>query len=181
TGALTHALGMQTGVVTLPSNAYGNDGSALRFSPDGRKLAWNAGGSVVIWDIGDAAPGAGLSSNIVLTSSSPFDTTALAIADNGQVATVGINYYLDFRNDSSYVVLTGDELGRFLQPVGVGRMVPAGQSQPQSQMSVAMPASGQIASVTLDFNGSRFFTDMYGATPATLLAQLCASSSRAIT
>src|SRR5262249_44287958 len=181
TGAVTHALSMQSGVVTVPTNGYGNDGSALRFSPDGRKLAWNAGGSVVIWDIGDAGPGAGASSNVVLTSSTPFDPTALAISDNGQVATVGITYYTDFRNDSTYVVLTGDELGRFLQPVGIGRMVPNGQPQAQSQMSVAIPSTGQIESVTLDFNGSRFFTDAYGATPATLLAQLCPSSSRAIT
>src|SRR5260370_39479807 len=44
-----------------------------------------------------------------------------------------------------------------------------------------MPATGQISAVALAFNGSRFFTDTYGATPGTLLAQLCASSSRAIT
>jgi hypothetical protein len=48
-------------------------------------------------------------------------------------------------------------------------------------MSVAIPTTGQISSVALDYNGSRFFTDTLGASPATLLAQLCASSSRALT
>jgi hypothetical protein len=180
-GVIAHTLGMQAGVVTLPSNSYGNDGSALRFSPDGRKLAWNAGGSVVIWDVGDAATGGGVSSNVVLTSSSSFDPTALAISNTGQVATVGYSYYNELRNIGTNVVLAGDELGRFLQPVGVARLASPTLASAPGQMSVSMPVNGQIASVTLDFNGSRFFTDTYGATPATLLAQLCASSSRAIT
>jgi hypothetical protein len=180
-GVIAHTLGMQAGVVTLPSNDYGNDGSALRFSPDGLKLAWNAGGSVVIWDVGGSAAGAGVSSNVVLTSSSSFDPTALAISNTGQVATVGYSYYNELRNIGTNVVLTGDELGRFLQPVGVARLASPTLASAPGQMSVSMPANGQIASVTLDFNGSRFFTDTYGATPATLLAQLCASSSRAIT
>jgi hypothetical protein len=120
----------------------------------------------------------GVSSNVVLTSSANFDPTALAISDNGQVATVGFNFYAVGAND---VVLTGDELGRFLQPVGMARIVPAGYEQLEAKISVAMPSTGEIAAVALDFNGSRFFTDTYGATPATLLAQLCASSSRAIT
>ena len=180
-GVIAHTLGMQAGVVTLPSNSYGNDGSALRFSPDARKLAWNAGGSVVIWDVGDAGAGAGVSSNVVLTSSSSFDPTGLAITNTGQVATVGYSYYNELRNIGTNVVLTGDELGRFLQPVGVARLASPTLASAPGQMSVAMPSNGQIASVTLDFNGSRFFTDTYGATPATLLAQLCASSSRAIT
>jgi len=179
TGAIAHTLGMQAGVVTLADNSYGTRPSALRFSPDGQKLAWNAGGSVVIWEIGGIANGASVSSNVVLTSSANFDPTALAIADNGQVATVGFNAYAVGAND---VVLTGDELGRFLQPVGIARIVPlTGYEQLEAKISVAIPATGQIAAVALDFNGSRFFTDTYGATPASLLAELCASSSRAIT
>jgi hypothetical protein len=181
TGAVDHTLGMQAGVVTLADSSYGTSPSALRFSPDGQKVAWNAGGSVVIWELGGAANGGGVSSNIVLTSASAFDPTALAISDNGQVATVGFGAYPDLRNGGNSVVLTGDELGRFLQPVGIARIVPPSISQTEGQISVGMPATGQIAAVALDFNGSRFFTDTYGATPATLLAQLCASSSRAIT
>jgi hypothetical protein len=133
----------------------------------------------VIWDVGDTGVGVGVSSNIVLTSSSSFDPTALSISNNGQVATVGFNYYAELRSAGTDVVLTGDELGRFLQPVGIGRMANANQGA--AQMSVAMPAAGQITAVALDSKSTRFFTDTYGATPATLLAQLCASSSRAIT
>ncbi len=181
TGAIAHTLSMQAGVVTLTDNSYGNRPSALRFSPDGGKLAWNAGGSVVVWEIGGSSNGEAVSSNVVLTSATPFDPTALAIADNGQVATVGFSYYPDPRNGGNVVVLTGDELGRFLQPVGIARSIPPTIAPTEGQMSVAMPATGQIAAVALDFNGSRFFTDTYGATPPTLLAQLCASSSRAIT
>jgi hypothetical protein len=180
-GAIDHTLGMQAGVVTVARHDFGNNPSALRFSPDGQKLAWNAGGSVVIWELGGSPGGADVSSNIVLTSVSQFDPTALAISDNGQVATVGFDAYPDLRNGGNAVVLAGDELGRFLQPVGIARVVPAPASPTEGQMSVGMPATGQIAAVALDFNGTRFFTDTYGATPATLLAQLCASSSRAIT
>jgi TIR domain len=178
TGAVAHTLGMQAGVVTLADNSYGNRPSALRFSPDGRKLAWNAGGSVVVWEIGGIPNGVGVSSNVVLTSAATFDPTALAIADNGQVATAGFSFYPTNINN---VVLTGDELGRFLQPVGIARIVPPRVPQTEGQISVAIPATGQIGAVALDANGSRFFTDTFGATPAALLAQLCASSSRAIT
>jgi hypothetical protein len=181
TGAIAHRLSLQAGVVTLADNSYGNRPTALRFSPDGGRLAWNAGGSVVVWEIAGSSNGAAVSSNVVLTSATTFDPTALAIADNGQVATVGFSYYPDSRNGGNVVVLTGDELGRFLQPVGIARSIPPTVAPTEGQMSVAMPAAGQIAAVALDFNGSRFFTDTYGATPATLLAQLCASSSRAIT
>src|SRR5262249_54007093 len=79
------------------------------------------------------------------------------------------------------VVLAGDELGRFLQPVGVSRLSSPSLGLMAAQMAVAMPSPGQIASVALDFHGTRFFTDTYGASPGALLAHLCASSSRTIT
>ena len=67
-GAIVHTLGMSSGVVTIYPDDYGNDGYALRFSPDGQLLAWNTQGSVVIWDVGAAAGSQNVQSDVVLTS-----------------------------------------------------------------------------------------------------------------
>jgi hypothetical protein len=172
---------MRPGVVTVDSNSFGNDRHALRFSPNGQLLAWNTGGSVVIWDLGATAPGQDVQSDVVLTSSSLFDPTALGISDSGEVATVGLQFYTTPGSIGNDVVLTGDELGRFLQPIGVARIVSDTRGQVAGQVSVAMPDTGQIAAVALDFNGSRIFTDTWGESPADLLSQLCASSSATLT
>ncbi len=177
-GAIVHTLGMRPGVVTVDPNLYGNDGYALGFTPDGQQLAWNTGGGVVVWDVGSAASGQAVLTDIVLTSVSPFDPTSLAITDNGEVATVGLNFYTDVDGvHGTYSVLTGDELGRLLQPLGIARLSPA-NAQPSGRMSVAMPADGQIAAVALDDSGTRFFTDSWGTTPDALLSQLCAAAAR---
>jgi len=63
--------------------------------------------------------------------------------------------------------------------LGIARIAATGQ--PEGQISVAMPGEGQIGAVALDMSGSRFFTDTWDATPATLLAELCSASSRAMT
>jgi hypothetical protein len=183
TGAVIDTLTMRAGAVTLgdTSFGYGNDGYALRFSPNGQLLAWNTGGTVVIWDLGSVSGPTDVVSDVVLTSSSPFDPTALAISDNGEVATVGLNFYNDPRNVGTDVVLTGDELGRFLQPLGIARAVTTAVGQVEGQISVAMSADGEISAVAIDFHGSRFYTDSWGASPATLLSQLCAAASRALT
>ena len=180
-GTILHTLSMGAGAVTLGSGGFGNDGYALRFSPNGQLLAWNTGGTVAIWNLGSMSNAPDLASDVVLTSSSPFDPTALAISDNGEVATVGLNFYNDVREDGTDVVLTGDELGRFLQPLGIARDVTPAVGQVEGQISVGMPADGEIAAVAIDFHGSRFFTDSWGASPATLLSQLCAAAPRALT
>jgi hypothetical protein len=133
----------------------------------------------VIWDVGSASGTRDVQSDVVLTSSANFDPSALAISDNGEVATVGLNYYGDLGGHGTVAVLTGDELGRSLQPLGIARISAPGQ--PEAQMSVAMPASGQIDAVALDSNGTRFFTDSWGAAPDSLLSQLCAAASRPLT
>jgi hypothetical protein len=134
----------------------------------------------VVWDVSSASVGQAVQTDVVLTSSSIFDPSALAISDNGEVATVGLNFYSGIDGvHGTYAVLTGDELGRFLQPLGSARQAPV--AQPEARMSVAMPASGQIAAVALDFDGTRFFTDSWGASPDSLLSQLCASASRPLT
>ncbi len=178
--AVAHRLSMKAGVVTVDSSDYGNDGYALRFSPNAQLLAWNVGGSVVIWSVGEAAEGQPVESDVVLTSKSFFDPTALAISNNGEVATVGQNYYQGSGNRPTDVVLTGDELGRFLQPLGVARIASSEFGQVAGRIAVAMPETGEVVAVALDFNGSRFFADTWGATPADLLGQLCRSSSRAL-
>ena len=169
---------MRPGVVTVDPDQYGNDGYALRFTPDGQQLAWNTGGGVVVWDVGAAASGQAVQTDIVLTSGSDFDPTALAISDNGEVATVGLNFYSDIDGaHGTYSVLTGDELGRSLQPLGTARIAPA-SDQPEARMSVAIPTPGQIAAVAIDSDGNRFFTDLWGTTPGSLLSQLCTAASR---
>ncbi|HTD48962.1 MAG TPA: hypothetical protein VK771_00095, partial [Acidimicrobiia bacterium] len=183
TGSILDTLSMRPGSFTIGASSFGysNDGYALRFSPNGQLLGWNTGGTVVIWDVG-AAPGpTDVASNVVLTSSSIFDPTALAISDNGEVATVGLNFYNDSRGSGDDVVLTGDELGRLLQPLGIARSVTHAVGQVEGQISVAMSADGQISAVAIDFHSSRFFTDSWGASPATLLSQLCAAASRTLT
>ncbi|MGO9875008.1 MAG: TIR domain-containing protein [Acidimicrobiia bacterium] len=180
-GAILHTLSMSAGVVALGSGSFGNDGYALRFSPNGQLLAFNAGGTVAIWNLGSTSNTQDVASDVVLTSSSTFDPTALAISDNGEVATVGLNFYNDVRGDGTDVVVTGDELGRFLQPLGIARDVTPAVGQVEGQISVGMPADGEIAAVAIDFHGSRFFTDSWGASPATLLSQLCAAAPRALT
>ena len=124
-GSIVDTLSMSPGVFTIGASGlgYGNDGYALRFSPNGQLLAWNTGGTVVIWDLGTVSGPTDVASNVVLTSSSRFDPTALAISDNGEVATVGLNFYNDSRQSGDDVVLTGDELGRSLQPLGIARAV----------------------------------------------------------
>jgi hypothetical protein len=186
-GGIVHAFSMRAGVVTAPdSGDFANDGYALRFSPNGGLLAWNAGGSVVIWDVGSAGGNRDVVSDVVLTSSSFLDPTALAISDNGEVATAGLNFYGDYANDQTEVVLTGDELGRLLQPLGIGRIFPPPPGQPdakipEGQISVALPVTGETVSVALDFNASRFFVDTFATSPGVLLDQLCTASARQLT
>ena len=123
-GAIVHTLQHELRCRHPPdSGDVGNDGYALRFSPNGGLLAWNTGGSVVIWDVASAGGNqAVVQSDVVLTSSSFLDPTVLAISDNGEVATVGQNFYSDLAMDPTEVVFTGDELGRFLQPLGIARI-----------------------------------------------------------
>ena len=180
TGAIVHTLAMKAGVVTVDSNDYGNDAYALRFSPNGELLGWNTGGSVVIWDVGAAGGRPDVESDVVLTSTSYFDPKALAISDNGQVATVGLDYYTGPPNHDTMSVMTGDELGRYLQPLGIARIVSVAGARIGGQISVAMADTGEIAAVAQDLSASRFFTDTWSASPATLLSQLCASSSRVL-
>jgi len=182
-GLVVDTLSTRPGVFTISDSSlgYGNDGYALRFSPNGQLLAWNTGGTVVIWDLGTVSGPADVVSDVVLTSSSNFDPTALAISNNGEVATVGLNFYNDAGGLGNDVVLTGDELARFLQPLGIARAVTPAVGQVERQMSVAMSADGQISAVGIDFHSSRFFTDSWGASPAALLSQLCAAASRALT
>ena len=125
-GAILHTLSMRSGAVTLYPDDFGNDGYALRFSPNGQLLAWNTEGSVVIWDLGAAAGSQNVQTDVVLTSASSFDPTALAISDNGEVATVGLNFYTSIAGQGTDVVMTGDELGRSLQPLGIARIAATG-------------------------------------------------------
>jgi hypothetical protein len=180
TGTIVHTVAMRSGVVTVDNSDYGNDGYALRFSPNGQLLAWNSGGSVVIWDIGAAGSAPNVESDVVLTSSALFDVTALAISDTGEVATVGLNYYGIVGNHNTISVMTGDELGRLLQPLGIVRIVATSAAHIEGQISVALPSNGDINAVALDLEGARFFTDSWSAAPGPLLAQLCASSSRTL-
>ena len=180
TGAILHTFSLRSGVVTVGGTNLANDRYALRFSANGGLLAWNTSGSVVIWDLASASAERNVVTDVVLTSFSFFDPTALAISDNGEVATVGNLYYGDPRFDGTEVVLTGDELGRFLQPLGLARIYPASAATLEGPISVAMPSSGNIVSVAIDFNASRFFVDSFGAPPATLLTQLCTASSRVL-
>ena len=69
-GVTLHTLSMSSGAVTLYPDDFGNDGYALRFSPNGQLLAWNTEGSVVIWDLGAAAGSQNVQTDVVLTSAS---------------------------------------------------------------------------------------------------------------
>ena len=175
TGAIVHTLGMASGVVIYLSGSR-NDGYALAFSPGGGLLAWNAGGTVVIWDVG-SAPATPVQSDVVLTSALLFDPSALALSDNGAVATVGF----DSANGGTGVALTGDELGRLLKPLGIARSITPSVGQVQGQMSVAMPTTGEVVAVDADFGSSRFFADTYSASPGPLLSELCAAAGRTLT
>jgi hypothetical protein len=132
---------------------------------------------VVIWSLA-SANGPTITSRAVLTSSYFFDPTALAVTDDGAVATVGFNIYpLSYLQRNYAVPLIGDELGRNFQPLGVAHFI----SAPVGQMAVAAPTPGEVTAVTLDTNSARSFVDIYGASPAKLLQDLCTASSSTIT
>jgi hypothetical protein len=177
TGGIVTRLALRAGAVTVPSITYSNGGYALRFSPDGRLLAWNRGGSVVLWSVG-GVDGRTVASQAVLTAPYNFDPTALAVSNDGAVATVGVNIYPTNLNRNYAVMLVGDQLGRHLQPLGVARFI---SSPVVGQMSVAATSSGELFSVARASDGSRIFSDSYGASPGRLLQQLCAAASVVIT
>jgi hypothetical protein len=184
TGAIAGRLALRAGAATVKGLEFRNGGYALRFSPDGRLLAWNRGGSVVLWPVGDL-DGRTIASQAVLTSSDWFDPTALAVSDDGAVATVGVNTYVSGLSRNHAVILVGDQLGRHLEPLGIGRFVTTdfdlGSLAAIGKMSVAVTSSGELFSVALASDGSRIFSDSYGASPGSLLQQLCAAASAVLT
>ena len=115
-----------------------------------------------------------LVSQTVLQYSAAFDPNAVAVSDNGSVATVGKRIYSTTFVGNFDSLLTADALGRFFAPLGGASVV---GDAADAQMSVAIDADGVISTATLDSGTSHIQIARYNSSPGEMLAALCAEAS----